>query len=364
MKKALLALALLFIGLSAWCGWEAFSFLHYPPAKIGQEVVFDVPQGATLSGISKELVSKQLITNARKFIWYARYKDMDHKLQSGRFVLNTGWTPGHILDALVNGQPILYKVTIPEGLTWWQTGRLLENEGFVKFDDFKKIISDKDFLRHHGIPFDNAEGFLMPDTYLFKKPDAASLSSPEKETEFWQKQTRNIASRMIDNFWRKTNNLWPRSADSKEDANGIYRPNPETIRQAVIIASIVEKETGVPQERARVAGVYTNRLAKNMKLQADPTVIYGVGPEFGGAIKRAHLDDAANKYNTYQHPGLPPGPICSFGAAAFKAALNPEKHNYLYFVAKGDSLGAHTFSQTWEEHSKAVDEYRRQKKNR
>lgn len=354
--------AILLLGIIAffYVWHQATLFLETPPQAHGKDVYVDVLPGSHLGQIAKTLQENGVITDARKFIWLARYKKMGGSVQAGRFLLNSGWTPEHVLDALVNGMPALYKITIPEGLTWWQTAKLLEDAGFVRFEDFESIIHNPDFLRHHGIPFASAEGFLMPDTYLMAKPDspmpppgfAADTPEAKKVAGQWRNQARAVASRMIDNFWRKGSPLWA------PGSTGIVRPDPEKLKKWVILASIVEKETGVPSERARVAGVYTNRLAKNMLLQADPTVIYGMGPAFSGRLRRAHLDNAANIYNTYQKPGLPPGPIASFGAACLKAAINPEKHNYLFFVATGEG-DTHTFSRNFEEHSAAVREYRR-----
>lgn len=348
---------------SLWLWHEASQFLETPPHVHGEDVYVDVQPGAHLKQIAGELAAKGVITDARKFIWLARWKKMGTSLQAGRFLLNTSWTPMHVLDVLVNGKPALYKVTIPEGLTWWQTGKLLEDTGLVRFEDFKNIIHNPDFLRHHGIPFQSAEGFLMPDTYLMPKPDVAMPPPGEPDANdeqakkaqmVWQAQARGAAARMIDNFWRKGTALWSPDAP----AGTITRPNPDDLKKWVTLASIVEKETGVPGERARVAGVYTNRLAKNMLLQADPTVIYGIGPDFSGPLRRVQLDDANNPYNTYQHPGLPPGPISSFGAACLKAAIKPEKHNYLFFVATGED-DTHTFTRNFEEHTEAVRAYRR-----
>ena len=211
----------------------------------------------------------------------------------------------------------------------------LEEAGLVRLEDFRAVITDPAFLRHYGIPFDSAEGFLMPDTYLLKKADV-----PDKA------QARAVAGRMVDNFWRKGDALWP---DGK-------RPSRDELRRLVILASVVEKETAFADERPRVAGVYANRLRINMALQADPTVIYGLGPNFDGNLRRRHLDDANNIYNTYQRPGLPPGPICSFGASALAAAITPEEHKYLYFVAITDG-GRHAFSTNLDDHNRAVRQY-------
>ncbi len=322
--------------------WQGKTFLENPAQSQGKDISFDVEQGATLKQVAQQLEKKGIISDSLKFTIYVRFKKLENKLQIGRFKLNSGWLPEAILHELVFGQAVLHRITIREGLTWWQTGRLLEKHGFVKFDDFKEVIMDKDFLRHYGIPFDNAEGFLMPDTYLLKKEDV-----PNKE------QARAIAGRLVDTFWLKMKPYWP---------NGL-KPGPEEIRQLVTLASIVERETGVAKERARVAGVYTNRLQINMLLQADPTIIYGLGPNFDGNLRRVHINDSSNEYNTYKHAGLPPGPICSPGVAALRATLNPEKHEYFYFVAITDG-GEHAFSKNLTEHNRAVRQYLRNRKKK
>ncbi len=341
MKILLRTLGLLFVLALAGGGWvayEAHTFLNTTPETPGREVFYDVPAGARLAQVSAGLVKLGVVTDARKLDLLARYKKWENRLQAGRFALNTGWLPEKVLDELVNGHPVLYRVTVPEGLTWWQTGKMLEEAGLVVFEDFRKVVTDPDFLRHYGIPFATAEGFLMPDTYLLKKNEVIDLA-----------QAKAVAGRMVDNFWRKTASVWP---DGK-------KPGPAQAAQLktwIILASIVEKETGIDAERARVAGVYQNRITKGMLLQADPTVIYGLGPNFDGNLRRRDLDDANNLYNTYQRPGLPPGPICSFGAAALAAAVRPEAHNYLYFVAKFDG-GEHVFSTNLTDHNKAVRQY-------
>ena len=338
MKTMLRIVGLLFVLALAACGWlwyEAQVFLNSAPETPGREIFFDVTPGARLGQVSAALAEKGLVTDARKFSLLARYKQWENRLQAGRFALNSGWTPEQVLDALVNGKPVLFRITVPEGLTWWQTGRLLEEAGLVRFADFRDVVTDPDFLRHYGIPFATAEGFLMPDTYLLKKTDAQ-----------FKAQARAVAGRMVDNFWRKTAAVWP----------GKARPKPDDLKKWVILASVVEKETAIDAERPRVAGVYRNRLARQMLLQADPTVIYGLGPAFDGNLRRKDLDDPNNPYNTYQRPGLPPGPICSFGTAALASAVNPEAHDFLYFVAKTDG-GEHVFSTTLTEHNRAVRQY-------
>ncbi len=328
-------LLLLIFAAGGFVVWQVHEFLYTPPTNQGSEVLFDVQPGASFRNVAQELESKGLITDARKFTFLAMYKQWDNKLQAGRFALNSAWIPEDILEQLVKGRPVLSRITIREGLTWWETGYLLEKAGFLHFNDFRDVITNADFLRHYGIPFKTAEGFLMPDTYLLEKVDEPNAAT-----------ARAIAGRLIDTFWQKMKAHWP---------NGT-KPQEEELQRLVILASIVEKETGIPTERARVAGVYSNRLRIKMLLQADPTTIYGLGPAFNGNLRRSHLKDAQNLYNTYQRPGLPPGPICSPGVAAIRAAITPEKHNFLYFVAITDG-GEHAFSRTLAEHNRAVRRY-------
>lgn len=328
----LLLLGLVAGGVIAWDGWR---FLNTPPATPGKDVVVNIEPGSTLSDVAALLEERGAVGDAFRFQVLARVLKQDGRLQAGRFMVNTGWLPRKTLDWLVSGRAMLHRVTVPEGLPWWEVGRVLEKAGLCSAADFDTVIHDPEFLRHWGIPFDSAEGFLYPDTYFMPQPREMDLAA-----------AKAAAGRMVDTFWRKTDALWPEG-----------RPEPATLRRVLTLASIVEKETAVPAERPRVAGVYANRLKKNMLLQADPTVIYGLGPEFSGPLLYRHLENTNNPYNTYRLAGLPPGPICSPGQAALRAALSPEAHNYLYFVANGKD-GGHVFSSTLNQHNRAVREYR------
>lgn len=335
LLRVLAALVLLALLACGYAGYDAWRFLHTPPASPGADVYVDVEPGATFDRVTKQLVDKGAVTSDWRFKLLAHYHRWETSLKAGRFLVHSGWTPFRVLDQLVNGQPVLSRITLREGLTWWETARLLEVEGFVTVEDFRAVITDPAFLRHWGIPFDTAEGFLFPDTYLIKKPPV-----PDRES------ARAVAGRMVDTFWRRASQVWPDG-----------RPARDELRRLVILASIVEKETGQPSERGRVAGVYANRLRTGMLLQADPTTIYGLGDTFDGNLRRPHLQDAANPYNTYRRPGLPPGPICSPGLESLRAATTPEKHGYFYFVSRND--GSHQFSATLDEHNRAVNRFQR-----
>jgi UPF0755 protein len=192
-------------------------------------------------------------------------------------------------------------------------------------------VRDKEILAKYSIPADSAEGFLFPETYHIPRPQGGD--------------PRPIAEAMIQGFWTHAAPfVWPEGS-----------PSPERLMETVILAALVEKETSLPAERPVVAGVYLNRLRKGMLLQADPTTIYGIGLEFDGNLRRKHLTDASNPYNTYTRKGLPPGPICSPGLSSLLAVIEPAEHDYLYFVSKND--GSHVFSRTLKEHNEAVYKY-------
>lgn len=341
MRAMALILALALLGAAFFCWRQAQSFLTSPAQSPGVAQHFDVAPGARLDQVARDLEKRGLISDAVKFGWLARWRGLGGSLKAGRFALDSGWTPDQVLNELTSGRPVLYRITVPEGLTWWQTARLLADNGFVDYEEFRKVIHDPAFLRHYGIPAPSAEGFLMPDTYLMQRPDGLQAG------EDAARQARSVAGRLVDNFWRKGASLWTEGK----------KPGTADLMRLVRLASIVEKETGLAAERPRVAGVYANRLERGMLLQADPTVIYGLGPDFSGQLTRKNLEDAANSYNTYRHPGLPPGPIASFGADALAAAISPEKHDYLYFVASRDG-GEHVFSRSLAEHNRAVRAYR------
>ena len=317
-------------------GWqEVQDFLKASPETPGQSIVVDIEPGMTLAQVADKLKKENIVTDSRKFQLLARWEKKGRSLQAGQFLLNTGWTPEKVLDMLASGHSLLYRLTLREGLPWWQVAEQLEKQGFCKAVDFTSVIHDPKFLQHWGIPFSSAEGFLYPETYLIPKPRELNAEA-----------ARSVANRLVGMFWQQVDRLWPEG-----------RPSSTELKRLVTLASIVEKETSVPEERARVAGVYSNRLRIGMLLQADPTVIYGMGRTFSGRLLFRHLEDDKNPYNTYRRPGLPPGPICSFGAAALEAAKNPEDHKFLYFVATGRN-GGHTFSKSLKEHNRAVQEYR------
>ena len=306
-------------------------YMHLPVQTPGKEVYIHIRPGQNLSQITASLKEKDVIARPRLFALLAQVLNVSTTIKAGEFVLDTGWSRVQIIQALANGKHILHAISIPEGLNWWQTAHTIDQTGLSTFKKVRAAVHDQKILAQWNIPADSAEGYLFPETYHLPRPA--------------DQQAEPIIRFMVQEFYNQAGKIvWPQGL-----------PDPGAVHNLVILASLVEKETGQTDERKTVAGVFANRLQKGMRLQCDPTVIYGLGPDFDGNLTRTDLRDADNAYNTYIHSGLPPGPICSPGLASLQAALNPEKHDFLYFVSKGD--GSHHFSRTLSEHNRAVRRY-------
>jgi UPF0755 protein len=243
-------------------------------------------------------------------------------------------SPGAILGALVRGEALLHKVVIPEGAAISKIGQILEEAGLLSQRTFWQAASDPSLAEALGLESNNLEGYLFPETYHFPKGLTAE----------------QIIRKMVAHFHSVFTAEWAKRAHSM----GLTR------HEVVTLASIVEKETGKPEERPLIAAVFLNRLKRRMRLESDPTVIYGI-KGFDGNLTRKDLK-ASTPYNTYQIRGLPPGPIASPGRASIEAVLYPSEEPYLYFVSKND--GSHHFSCTLSEHNAMVDRYQRRRPRR
>ncbi|MCF8061478.1 MAG: endolytic transglycosylase MltG [Deltaproteobacteria bacterium] len=309
----------------------ALGFAHHltsPADREGGPGVFVVEDGWTLKDVAAELERRRMITSRTLFRLWARIQDAGRSIRAGEYRLGPHMTPLQILDMLTRGSVISHPVTIPEGYTAEQIAAVLEREGLAVREEFMALFRDRGFMAAHGLPGPTLEGYLYPDTYQF----ARGVSS------------RRIAETMIRRFWEVMEPLRPRIAET-----GLG------LGEVVILASIVEKETGRPEERALIASVFLNRLNRGMRLDSDPTVIYGIDG-FDGNLTRSHLR-TPTPYNTYRMRGLPPGPIANPGEAAIRAVLEPAESNYLYFVSRND--GSHHFSRTLSEHNRAVRTYQK-----
>lgn len=308
----------LFVGIAGVVAihWGTQQFTVAGPLQEPKDI--SIKRGSGTSAIAKTLYSEGVINNELIFQAGVLARQVQSKLKAGEYRFETGASMAQVLDKLVRGEVVSYKITIPEGLTSQQiVARLTAKE------DLTGEILD--------VP---PEGSLLPQTYNFRRGEDRN-----KVLE----RMRNAQKEIVEKLWAK------RSPDLPVKTPG----------EALILASIVEKETGVADERPRVASVFVNRLIKGMRLQSDPTIIYGIvggQGKLGRPILRSEIDKKT-PYNTYQIDGLPPTPIANPGEAAIAAVLNPLKTDELYFVA--DGTGGHTFSKTLEEHNKKVKVWRK-----
>jgi UPF0755 protein len=317
---------------------------EFPGSGPGNEVEITIPKGISRPALGELLEQQGLIGSAWLFGLYLRWSGRFPSLKAGRHVFRDNMSPREIADELARPpQAKQLRVTIPEGLNLREIAEVLAKAGLVSRDDFLAQATDKELVRERGIPAATFEGYLFPDTYLFHANAGA----------------RDIVATMHNKFkevFAELEARYPKELEGYRQKLGFGE------HELVILASMVEKETGLPQERGLVASVFYNRLTdpvfKPRLLNCDPTVIYGI-PNFQGNLTRRHLDDASNPYNTYRHEGLPPGPIANPGQASLEAAVNPTPSRHLFFVAKGDGSGAHVFTRKWADHEQAVNRYQR-----
>ncbi len=308
--------------------------VFYSPVGRGSEMVLvRVESGSTLDTISSTLASAGVISHPRLFFWTARLAGLERKLRSGDYEVYPSWKMPRLLDTLASGRSRLLSVTLPEGITMAEVASRLEAAGITDGAAFLELCRERALLDSLGVPGATAEGFLFPETYLF-----ASSSPP-----------RDVITAIVRQFWSVFDDL--RAAHPGGALNPL---------ELVTLASIVERETGLPEERPLVAAVFVNRLARGIRLQSDPTVIYGM-EDFNGNITRHDLK-THTPYNTYLIGGLPPGPIANPGRGALWASMSPAQVDYLYFVSKND--GSHQFSRSLEEHNRAVRQYQMARRKR
>jgi UPF0755 protein len=316
-------LAGLLLGASAWKIHSAL----VQPLNIAQEQLLDVPKGTTPTRTFYRLEANGVIKDAFWLRVYWRFNLAKQPLHSGEYRLQPGMTVEGLIDLWKRGEMVQYSLTLVEGWNFRQVRAALAKE--EKLDHDLNGLSDSqvmDKLGHSGI---FPEGRFFPDTYRYVR----GMSDLELLKTAYDRLDEVLAKE-----WEQ------RAADA---------PYTEPY-QALIMASLVEKETGVPQERGQIAGVFVRRMAIGMLLQTDPTVIYGLGDRYSGKLTRAHLREST-PYNTYMNAGLPPTPISMVGREAIHAALNPVEGNSLYFVARGD--GTHVFSDDLDAHNNAVKEF-------
>lgn len=321
---------ILIIVLSFGVGWllmDFQSFLNTPLQGLEDPENYVVAPGASLIAVSQDLAERGHLRKPRFLVWYARWRGQAG-IMAGEYQLRPGMTPAELLDQLRRGEVMRYTLTVPEGWTFRQLFAAVQRHDKI-VPLLPAELSDEEIMAELGYPGEHPEGRFFPDTYQFiaGTTDVALLRRAHEAMEM------HLAR------------AWAERAPDLPLA---------TPYEALILASIIEKETGVADERERIAGVFIRRLKLNMRLQTDPTVIYGLGEDYTGRLRTRDLR-RDTPYNTYTRRGLPPTPIALPGAESLRAAVNPLDGDEIFFVSRGD--GTHYFSSTLELHERAVRKY-------
>lgn len=338
MKMILGTLGLFFVAIALAAGFFGYQFLGQGTSQDTTEIVFDVLPGQSMAAVAQNLEAQHLIKNAWLFTKYSRFTGAHAKLKRGEYSLNKAMTPDQVLTVIVSGKSILRNLTIPEGKNIFDIAEIFEKSGYGTKAEFLKLMTDQEFiLSLMGEKLESLEGYLFPDTYKVTKFDT------QKEIVLQMVNHFLSVYKEIEPLVQKLN--WPRN-------------------KLITFASIVEKETGHAGDRRLVSSVFHNRLKMNMRLQTDPTVLYGkavVAGEMPTNITRTDLQ-TPSRYNSYTNYGLPPTPISNPGREAILAALTPADSKYLYFVSRND--GTTAFSETLVQHNAAVQKFQLDAKNR
>jgi UPF0755 protein len=327
-KKFLVVVISLFLLLT---GTILFgTYLTLPVVEHGNDRAFIIQKGMNLREISGMLEEQGFIRSSLAFILRTKYNGYGRMIRAGEYNLNPSMTPERIMEMIIKGEVVAYNVTIPEGYTIEQIAGVLSTYGLIGKEQFLKYMNQDGIERVYGLNGPGLEGYLYPDTYRFTRGLTAKA----------------IVDTMIRRFREMTASFNDRIKESRM-----------SLHEVVTLASIVEKETGDPDERPLIASVFFNRLKKAMRLDSDPTVIYGI-KDFSGNITKNDLS-TNNPYNTYVIKGLPPGPIANPGIDSIRAVLYPAETDFLYFVSKNN--GSHQFSKNLAEHNRAVRIYQKKR---
>jgi len=326
IKRTLLLAVILSLSFSIWFAVEFLSLPNAPPKKI----LLGIEKGSSVSQIASLLKEKEIIK--RKWVFLTGYKLFfsRYTLKSGEYSIELPVSTKNILRTLIEGKIYLHPITIPEGLTQKEIASHLEAIHIISAEDFLKASSDPSPILSFDDKASDLEGYLFPETYHFPKGVTGE----------------NIVKTMVDQFKSVFSSDWRIRAKELGFS----------VREVVILASLIEKETSLANEKEIISAVFHNRLKRRMKLDCDPTIIYALKQQgtYSGRLRWKDLK-LDSPYNTYIYPGLPPGPIANPGRESLQAALFPANINYLYFVSKND--GTHIFSRTLKEHQKAVIKY-------
>lgn len=331
MKAIAAGIALIAVLAGAGLLWS-YQLIQSPMSLPDSPVLLEVKSGQSLNSLLLELEAEGILQMPRILALWARWQGLDRQIQAGEYELQSGLTGISFLNLLASGEVRSYRITLPEGITLSEALERLHTD--ARLGRELQGVDDPRLLDLVA-PYESAEGWFLPETYQYVAGDT----------------DLDILRRAHKLMEQGLNQAWA----ARAGGGPLIDPY-----EALILASIVERETSVAEERPQIAGVFSRRLERGMRLQTDPTVIYGLGASFDGNLKRRHLRDETNPWNTYQIKGLPPSPIALPGVAALRAAVNPQAGDALYFVARGD--GYHVFSASLEEHNANVRRYQLSRK--
>jgi len=332
MLKKLLSLIMIIVAALVI---DFYFFLNKPLGVTSEQTIIFLP-GTSVSALARNLENKKIITNRMYFSVWAKVTGSARKLKAGEYVISPELNTLQLFSLLKQGKSRLYSLTLVEGFTFKQMmQRINQSENLTHQ---LQALSDVEIMQKIGHDGEHPEGQFFPDTYRFSK----GLTDIELlKIAYNEMQTR------LNKLWLQRDKTLPL----------------KSAYEALILASIVEKESAIADERKVISGVFINRLRKGMRLQTDPTVIYGLGDQYNGNIRYKHLR-TDTPYNTYTRKGLPPTPIAMPGQGALEAAMHPDTTQSIYFVAMSDKSGRHIFSSTLKEHESAVDIHQRKKKTK
>lgn len=331
LSRLLLILTVAGIVAGGYFANKIYSEMH-KEIVLSQNETIVFSRGSSIRTLANQLIAKELLKEKNYFLIWGKLNRQETRLQAGEYVITNGTTLANLLDNMVAGNIIQHNITLIEGFTFQQILQIIHQNPVIKSE--LKGLSVQQIMKKIGHEGEHPEGRFYPDTYHISR----GVTDTELLTRAYDEMQRILAQE-----WQKRDDGLPF----------------KTPYEALIMASIVEKESAVAEERPLIAGLFVNRLRKKMRLQTDPTVIYGI-ENYDGNIRYRDLRKDT-PYNTYTRSGLPPTPIALPGREAIHATLHPDKTEYLYFVAYGDNSGRHVFSTNLKDHEKAVDKYQRKR---
>ena len=327
LKIFLLLLIPIIVSIFTYSSLKSFFFEPVDP-KNTEKILVELTPGTSFRDFCKELAAKGIIKHWRVLDIVSQVKASDKGIKAGEYEFSPSMSAQKILRKLTKGDVIKRVVTIKEGMTIWDVADELDKNNIVAADEFFRLANDKELLKRVDIEADSFEGYLFPETYHFSG----------KQTGI------NVIWRMLEEFHKN----WDSKYNDRLKELGF------TLHEIITLASVIEKESGQKAEQKTISSVFYNRLINGMRLESDPTLVYGL-LDFDGVVLNKHKE-TDSPYNTYKNAGLPKGPICSPGKTAIEAALYPDKTEFLFFVADGN--GGHVFSKTLKDHNEAVRNYR------